>query len=76
MTRARILYIPDFKYTVIATGETEHAELKGFKTPEFNLKKKLWAAGYGPGVLKIYNSQGGRIVLVETIIPKRSDENG
>jgi len=36
-----IYYIPDFRYEY-PDGTVEYAEAKGFVTPEFVIKKKLW----------------------------------
>ena len=36
-----IYYIPDFSYE-LPSGEVQYAESKGYKTPEWNLKRKLW----------------------------------
>jgi hypothetical protein len=68
LTDAEILYKPDFKYTVVATGEPEWAESKGFPTPSFAIKKRLWKY-YGPGRLLIYEGTHQRLVHSETIIP-------
>lgn len=52
LTEARILYIPDFKCQA-SDGEVFYVEAKGFKTPEWMIKKRLWSK-YGPGDLWIY----------------------
>ena len=70
LTDARILYKPDFR--VIAEGGEEYwVEAKGFKTPEWAIKKRLWKC-YGPGRLQIYTGSHAHPVLSETIIPKRA----
>jgi len=40
-------YIADFVYEDVATGETVVEDAKGFKTPEYKLKKKMVLAQYG-----------------------------
>jgi len=40
-------WIADFRYTEVATGEVITEDYKGFKTPVYNLKKKLIRAVYG-----------------------------
>ena len=34
-------YVADFVYTDIATGETIVEDVKGFRTPEYRIKRKL-----------------------------------
>lgn len=69
LTDARILYIADFKYRNLISGEEEWAEFKGFATDVWAIKKRLWKH-YGPGVLKVYKKSGVRVYLAETISPK------
>lgn len=72
LTDARILYIPDF---VIEENEQKiWCEMKGFETPEWRLKRKLWLF-YGPGLLRVYNCSKGNIVLKETLAPKTSSSS-
>lgn len=40
-------YIADFVYEDCKTGETVVEDAKGFKTPEYKLKRKMMAAQYG-----------------------------
>lgn len=70
LTEARILYIADFKYRNLISGEEEWAEMKGFETDVWRIKRRLWIAGYGPGCLKVYKKSGVRVYLAETINPK------
>lgn len=65
LSEAAIIYKPDFKVT-FSDGRIEYHEVKGFETPEWRIKRRLWIA-YGPGVLKIYKGQGGRIYLHEEL---------
>lgn len=66
LSAAKIIYKPDFSYVDIQTGVTRYAEAKGFVTPEFNLKKRLWKA-YGPGPLEIYKGDYRRPSLAEIV---------
>lgn len=67
LSRARILYVSDFKCKDSKTGDFFHVEAKGFETPEWKIKKRLWKY-YGPGILEIW--MGSRNpTLVETIYP-------
>lgn len=69
LTKAQVKMIPDFRFWDLKLGEQVYGEYKGFETPEWMLKKKLWRI-YGPGRLRIYRGSGNRIQLVEEIIPK------
>lgn len=74
LSDARILYIADFRIFDLKINREAWCEFKGFETPEWRLKRKLWIT-YGPGPLRIYKSTGGRnprIFLFEEIIPKSS----
>lgn len=70
LTSARILYIPDFVCRIRAGEENKllWIEAKGFQTPEWRIKKRLWKF-YGPGILEIYTGSHTRPQLTETIIP-------
>ncbi len=65
LTEASIIYKPDFKITY-PDGHVEWEEVKGFETDAWKIKKRLWRF-YGPGILKIFMGQGGRLFLAETI---------
>lgn len=65
LTAARIKYIADYSYTDCATGQRIAAEYKGFETPEWRIKRRLWEH-YGPMSLVIYYATGRS----ETLIPK------
>jgi len=67
---ARTQYRPDFSFIDTPTGELQWAEFKGFKTPAWRLKLKLWRA-VGPGKLHIYEGAAAYIKLVETVEPPR-----
>lgn len=45
-------YILDFKYLNMDNGEFVHEDSKGFRTKEYNLKKKLMKAIYGISILE------------------------
>lgn len=69
LTRARIIYKPDFKYFDVKQGKEIHCEAKGFPTPEWILKKKLWEY-YGPTPLQIYYGSTNKITKSELITVK------
>lgn len=73
LTDAAITYIPDFKCRDTATQEEFYIEAKGFETPEWRLKKRLWKV-YGPSRLEVWGGYHTRPQLMETIVPKRSSE--
>ena len=43
----------DFKYFDKKLGETVWDEFKGFETPAWKTKCSVWAAGLGPGLLRV-----------------------
>lgn len=75
LTRARIQYRPDFRFTNCETEETEYAEAKGFPNDLWPLKKKLWSK-YGPGKLTIYMGTASNPRITEMIIPKLEADDG
>jgi hypothetical protein len=64
--QARIDYYADFVIFDKALGETVWIEYKGFETPEWRLKRRLWFK-FGPGLLRIYKGSGDRIFIAEEI---------
>lgn len=66
LTDARISYVPDFKCLDKKTDKVFWVEAKGFSTPAFNIKKKLWRF-YGPGILELWGGTHQRPVLIEII---------
>lgn len=68
LTEARICYIADFKFLDKKTNEYAWAEAKGFETPEWKIKLKLWRY-YGPGRLYIYKGSAKRVTLTDEILP-------
>ena len=45
--------VPDYEYTIAATGELVTADFKGAITPLFRLKAKLFAAEYGRQIVVV-----------------------
>jgi hypothetical protein len=73
LTDARILYVADFKCKWLKNGEIFHVEAKGFETPEWRIKLRLWKH-YGPNSLEIFKGSHLRPQLVETIYPGEKHE--
>jgi hypothetical protein len=69
LTAARIQYIADLSFTVVATGERQWSEAKGFETSDWRIKRKLWTV-YGPGKLNVWKGTASRPYLHEEITPK------
>jgi Protein of unknown function (DUF1064) len=46
-------YYGDFRYEVVATGESVTEDVKGFRTAVYQLKKKLVKALYGVEIVEI-----------------------
>lgn len=67
-----IYYIPDFYFE--EDGEPVYAEAKGYETPEWKIKKKLWQH-FGPTRLDIYQGSYNNPKLAESIKPKTKGEN-
>jgi hypothetical protein len=65
LSAAEIVYKPDFLVTW-ANGEKIWEEVKGFETPEWRIKRRLWLA-YGPGKLRVFRARGGRLVMTEEL---------
>jgi len=64
LSAAGIIYKPDFRFETPA-GPV-FAEAKGFDTPEWRLKLRLWKA-YGPAPLEIWRGSATKPVLTETV---------
>ena len=64
---AGIHWVVDFKIMDMKANAEVWEEFKGFSTPEFILKKKLWSV-FGPGILRIYYATG----KIEIVTPKGS----
>lgn len=69
LSDAKIVYIADFRLYDVKMKNEWWGEFKGFETPVWRIKRKLWAF-YGPGPLRIYKASGNRVYLHEEIIPK------
>lgn len=72
LTKARILYIADFKIKDLKTGELQWVEAKGYETDTWRIKRRLWKH-YGPGPLHIYKGTHKNPKFFETIIPEEYD---
>ena len=73
LTKARILYIPDFKCLDKVTGETFYIESKGYEDQKWPIKKRLWKH-YGPGRLEIWTGNYRNPKLDEIIVPTGAQE--
>lgn len=73
LTDARILYKPDF--LVEMEGKKFYIDVKGFSTPVFKIKARLWKH-YGPCALKIVNKVGREFKIITEIIPIGVNKNG
>lgn len=72
LSQARIQYIPDFKIFDYRVNDFVWVEAKGFETPEWRIKKRLWSF-YGPGRLEIYKGSDKKPFLDETVSIKEHD---
>lgn len=68
LTLAKVIYKPDFKCTR-PNGDCFWVEAKGFETPEWRIKRRLWTH-YGPGELHVYMGSHSHPTLKEIIKPK------
>jgi hypothetical protein len=57
---------PDFSWTDTDTGQTIYGEFKGFETPEYRIKRRLWKH-YGPGSLVVFRAAGNSVTIHETV---------
>jgi hypothetical protein len=69
LTDAKIIYMVDFKFKNVETNKWEWAEAKGFETPVWRIKRRLWMH-YGPGKLTIFKGSAANIKIHEEINPK------
>lgn len=65
LTKAKILYKPDF--LIERNGEEIYIDVKGVKTPVFNLKARLWKC-YTNAVLEIVIKSGRRFIVDKVIV--------
>lgn len=68
LTRAKIIFIPDFSVFDKALGETVFVEAKGRELEPYRIKRKLWTV-YGPGLLRVYKGTKTKFKLFEEIRP-------
>ncbi len=62
----RIRMRVDFSCINCASGKLEYHEAKGFETPEFKLKKRLWKSN-PPGVLHLWKGSHKNPKVVELV---------
>lgn len=72
LTKAEVLYICDFKAFDVKLGEDVYWEAKGFETPEWRIKRRLWTV-YGPGRLRVFKGTARYLKMVEEIRPTLLD---
>lgn len=73
LTEAAIIYKPDFEIKKIhgdGSLETCFVEAKGFCTPEWKLKLRLYRV-YGSAPLWIYKGTKTRLILDEVVTPEK-----
>lgn len=66
LTKARILFIPDFH--CLKDGKDYFIEAKGMETPEYRIKRRLWMH-YALAPLEVWKGSHTNPKLSETIIP-------
>lgn len=66
LSKAKITVIPDFVANVF--GRDVYFEAKGFETPVWRIKMKLWKA-YADHEIRVYKKKGNRLYLSQRIIP-------
>ena len=69
LTDARIQYIADFECREVKTGSTIFIEAKGYESPIWPIKKKLYKF-YGEHPLEIWGGTHARLARQETIFPR------
>lgn len=69
LTKAEIIYIPDFKCLDKSTNKIFFCEAKGVETSDWQIKLKLWRF-YGPAKLHIYKGSHIKPYLKEIVIPE------
>lgn len=63
-----VAYIPDFSYILKEDGKRWFLDVKGYETPEFNIKKRLWKQ-FGPGPLLIVQKCAAGFKTKEVVRP-------
>lgn len=66
LSNAKISYSPDFLF--YENDKKIYVDFKGFQTPVFRLKRKLWQH-YGDGILRLVKKTRSGFILVEEIDP-------
>ena len=66
-------WVLDFKYFDVKRGETVWADYKGYEPDRWKHLLDLWVLE-GPGPLIVYKGRGLRMMVAETVIPKRTEE--
>lgn len=69
LSKARILYVADFRCRMLLSNQLVWFEAKGIESDRWPTIKKLWKH-YGPGELQIWKGTHLRPALAETIVPK------
>lgn len=73
LTKAEIIYKPDFKCSYTASGIDFFVEAKGLETDVWRIKRRLWIH-YGPSSLYVYKGSHKRLRLHEVLEPKQEGE--
>ena len=68
LSAAQIIYRPDFE-CITKYGSSFYCEAKGYETPEWRIKRRLWIA-YGPGKLEVWAGSHTSPRLKEVLEPK------
>lgn len=64
-----VVYIPDFSAEDRRLNwETVYFEAKGYETPEWRIKRRLWHH-FGPGRLRVFKGSAKSFKMVEEIVP-------
>lgn len=69
LTDARILYKPDFLIEDLSINEEVYLEMKGFETPVWRIKRRLWPY-YGIGTLRVYKTNRLGVYMHEELRAK------
>jgi hypothetical protein len=73
LTDAEIVYVADFTAWDVQLNQQVWYEAKGFQTPEWKIKLRLWRC-YGPGILRIYMGSAKSFKMHEEVIPRTISE--
>jgi len=65
--------IPDFSAFDVKLGKTVYFEAKGFETPEYRIKRRLWMH-YGAGPLRVFQGTYKKFSMTEEINPKGTNQ--